>query len=75
MMGSGYGAHMMGGMWLWWIVGLGLLGLLVWVVGRTAGVPSPPGGEDSPETILKRSYARGEIDGEDYERRLIDLRK
>ena len=38
MMGSGYGAHMMGGMWLWWIVGLGLLGLLVWVVGRTAGV-------------------------------------
>lgn len=27
------------------------------------------------ETILKRRYARGEVDREEYERRLTDLRK
>jgi len=70
----GYGVHM-GGMWLWWIVGLGALGLLVWAVARGAGPPLPPRGEDSPETILKRRYARGEVDREEYERRLTDLRK
>jgi putative membrane protein len=73
-MWTGYGAHM-GWMWLWWIVGLGLLVLLVWAVARAAGSPSPPRGEDSPETILKRRYARGEVDREEYERRLTDLRK
>jgi uncharacterized membrane protein len=31
--------------------------------------------ERTPETILKRRYARGEVDREEYERRLTDLRK
>ena len=73
-MWTGYGTHM-GWMWLWWIVGVGLLVLLVWAVARAAGSPSPPRGEDSPETILKRRYARGEVDREEYDRRLTDLRK
>ena len=73
-MWPGYGAHM-GWMWLSWMVGLGLLVLLVWVVARAAGLGSLARGEDSPETILKRRYARGEVDREDYERRLADLRK
>ena len=33
------------------------------------------GGEDSPEAILKRRYASGEVDREEYERKLTDLRK
>jgi uncharacterized membrane protein len=33
------------------------------------------GRDDSPETILKRRYARGEIDRNEYERHLSDLRK
>jgi uncharacterized membrane protein len=31
--------------------------------------------EESPATIPKRRYARGEIDREEFDRRLTDLRK
>ena len=72
-MWPGYGAHM-GWMCLWWVVGLGLLVLFVWAVARAAGSSSPRG-EDSPEAILKRRYARSEVDREEYERKLTDLRK
>ena len=65
----------MGWMGLGWLVGLAVLALLVWVVARAVGSPIQPRGEDSPETILKRRYARGEVDREEYERRLTDLRK
>ncbi|MEO8520182.1 MAG: SHOCT domain-containing protein [Acidobacteriota bacterium] len=37
--------------------------------------PAAPRGEDSPEAILKRRYAHGDVDREEYERRLADLRK
>jgi len=69
-----YGAHM-AWMWLWWIVGIGVLVLLVWAVARAAGLPAAPHREQSPETILKRRYARGDLDRDEYERRLNDLRK
>ena len=59
---------------VWWIAGLAVLMLLVWIVARAAGGP-PARAEETPEHILKRRYARGEIDREDYERRLGDLRK
>ncbi|HEY5616522.1 MAG TPA: SHOCT domain-containing protein [Vicinamibacterales bacterium] len=71
----GGGDVMMGGMWLWWIVGLGVLVLLVWAIARAAASPAPLQGGDSPEAILKRRYARGELDREEYDRRLSDLRK
>ena len=68
----------MGWMGLWmvfgWIVGLAVLILLVWIVTRAASGP-PARTEETPERILKSRYARGEIDREDYERRLDDLRK
>ena len=64
------------GSWMvvWWIAGLAVLMLLVWIVARAAAGP-PARTEETPEQILKRRYARGEIDREDYERRLGDLRK
>jgi putative membrane protein len=66
---------LMGGMWLWWLFGVAVLALLVWAVARAAASPTRPREEDSPETILKRRYARGELDANEYERRLSDLRK
>jgi putative membrane protein len=57
---------------LWWIIGLALLIALIWMLARTSHGQAST---DTPETILKRRYARGEIDREDYERRLQDLRK
>ena len=73
-MWSGYGMHT-GWMWLWWIFGLVVLVLFVWVISRGAAGSALTRGDDSPETILKRRYARGEMDREEYERRLTDLRK
>jgi uncharacterized membrane protein len=70
----GYGDHM-GWMWLSWIIGFGILVLLIWAVVRAAGGSTSARRDDSPETILKRRCARGEIDGEAYERLLSDLRK
>jgi putative membrane protein len=57
---------------LWMVVPLLIVILLVWVVVRFASGPST---QDTPEQILKRRYARGEIEREEYERRLNDLRK
>lgn len=67
-----YGWHM-GWMFLWWVCGFGLIVFFVWLLVRAAG-PAVREGE-SPELILKRRYAHGEIDRDDYERRLSDLRK
>ena len=64
----------MGGMWLWWLLGIAIIGALAWVV-----VKAPPGNsrdnEPTPEELLKRRYAQGDIDKDDYEKRLRDLRQ
>ena len=55
-----------GGMWLMWIVFIVLLGLVIkyLAAGGTASREA-----DSPLDILKKRYARGEIDDEEFERR------
>jgi putative membrane protein len=59
---------------VWWGVGLAILLLVVRVIAR-AGTGPTWRTDDTPEQIIKRRYARGEIDRDDYERRLADLRK
>jgi len=71
MMG-GYGTMFL--MPLLWIV---VLGLIVWVVAAALHRPGESGSTaqkaDSPMDILKRRYAQGEIDKEEYEARKKDL--
>lgn len=67
-----YGWSHMGGMWFFWILVLVLIVGAVWWAFRAAG-GSPPI-KDSPEDILRRRYAKGEIDKEEFEQRLKDLR-
>ena len=69
----------MGGMWIFWLV---LLVTVVWLVvylarAATGRGPAAPmqGGRESPEEILKKRYARGEIDRAEYEKKLEDLRR
>ena len=69
-----YGNHM-AWMGIWWVLGLAVLIVLVWASFAGQGRDLENGGEDSPETILKRRYAQGDMDRDEYERRLTDLRK
>lgn len=63
----------MGGMWIWWIIGIVIIAAVVWAIqgSSTRNVDS----DVSAEELLKRRYARGEINKEDFEKRLQDLRK
>ena len=79
---NGYG-HMNGNGWwammaLGWIMGLIIIGLLVWTVVQGASprrteAASPPGARTA-ESILADRFARGEIDDDEYRRRLDTLR-
>ncbi len=71
MWGNGWG---MGWMWLWWILGIAFVIAIVWIL-TAAARRSSGSSEDSPEQILKRRYARGEINHEEYEQKLNELRK
>ena len=77
MMGSGM---MGGGMWLFSsLIGITILGLLIWgAVLVVRGIASSGGGEpgrgaDSALEILKKRYARGEINKEEFEEKKKDL--
>ena len=59
---------------LWWLVAIVVLVLVVRLVTGSRGGPGSRA-DESPEQILKRRYAKGEIDREEYQRRLEDLRR
>ena len=67
------GAEHMGGMWLWWLVAVAIIAAIVWAMARSSSRTSGDTGEGAEE-LLKRRYASGEIDKDDYEKRLQDLR-
>ncbi len=56
-----------------WLVGIGLLVALVWAILQAQTERSRE--TESPEAILRRRYAAGEIDTDEYNRRLEVLRK
>jgi putative membrane protein len=64
----------MGWMALWWILSAAVIAITLWALLRAKGGPAPDRGE-SPEEVLKRRYAKGEIDRQTYERMLGELRK
>ena len=57
---------------LLWIV---IIVTVVWVLVRRRSGRQTVERQDSPEQILKRRYAAGEVDKDEYERRLSDLRR
>lgn len=67
-----------GGMWMffqllfWILVVVGIVLLIVWLV-RQPGRYERGRGEESALDILKKRYARGEINKEEYERMKKDL--
>ena len=71
---SGFGWGMMG---FGWLLGLAVVGVLVWAVVQATprrGDASTAIATRSAETILADRFARGEIDDDEYRRRLDALR-
>jgi uncharacterized membrane protein len=56
-----------------WLVGVGLLFTFIWLLVDALRAPST--GNASAEEILRRRYAAGEIDTNEYEQHLDELRK
>ena len=75
MMGGYGGFGAMGLMSVFWIV---VLGLIIWAVVAAARVTGQSSGSDSGRSessleILKKRYARGEINKAEYEEKMKDL--
>ncbi|MCJ7592742.1 MAG: SHOCT domain-containing protein [Woeseiaceae bacterium] len=73
-MNDWHGVGHRGGMWFWWILGIAIIGVLAWAVVKPLSRADGDKGS-TPEQLLKRRYAQGHIDKEDYEKRLQDLRE
>ncbi len=77
-MGNGSGAFMMGWMVLWGLVALALLALsvagTVWLIrGARSGDTRPAVGVPTAEELLRSRYAAGEIEEDEFLRRLSSL--
>lgn len=76
MMNSMQGSWAMGGMWLLWLlfwvlIIAGVVLVARRLIGRPGpGTASPP---ESPLDLLKKRYARGEIDSETFEKMKRDI--
>jgi putative membrane protein len=63
----------MGWMTVWWILIPALIAALAWALIK--GARGPSASSESPEEILRRRYARGELDDETFRRMRDELRK
>ncbi|NUU20661.1 MAG: SHOCT domain-containing protein [Streptomycetaceae bacterium] len=71
--------------WGWFVMSLGMVAfwaavitvavLLFRALGQTAAPPAPPQPAAGPESLLAERFARGEIDEDEYRRRLAVLRR
>jgi uncharacterized membrane protein len=65
-----YGWHSIW-MVLSWIAVIGIFTTCIWLLSLVINI----GGEKPPDEILKQRYAAGEIDSDEFNRRLADLRR
>jgi len=68
-----YGSHGWGMVW-WWIIAIGIVAAIVWIVTKRLNKSSTNQGmSKSALEILKERYARGEIDKQEFDKRKRDL--
>jgi putative membrane protein len=72
MFDHGGGLFGFGFMWIFWILLIVVIVLVIKAITGAGGAGSSPGNE-TPLDILKKRYARGEIDEEEFERRRKEL--
>ncbi len=68
--GGNYG---MGFMIFFWIVILGIIGLLIWFLIRKSSGSTHKSDDETALQILEKRYARGEIDEEEFRRKKKEL--
>ena len=81
----GYGMHYMWGAWgigmmlfmliFWVLIIAGAVALIRWLWSGPSGSISASSGGETAEDILKNRYAKGEIDKQEFEEKLQDIRK
>ena len=72
MMGGGMGFWMIFNMLFWVLIIVGIVFLAIWAVNKTRGSELKPK-EESALEILKKRYAKGEINKEEFEAKKKDL--
>jgi putative membrane protein len=60
-----------GGMWLFWFAVIAVVSLSICLAARSMRNAEPP--RETPDEILKKRFARGEIGRDEYERAMRDL--
>jgi putative membrane protein len=76
MMGGGYGGGWFGGIFMvifWIAVIIGIIFLIRWLVQSTSAGGHGARSEEAALDILKKRYARGEIDKKEFEQKKKDL--
>lgn len=58
--------------WIWWVV---WFLLLIWIFAIPVSIPGQRYRPDTPLDILKKRYARGEIDEKEYLEKKAELEK
>lgn len=62
-----------GWMWIFWIFLIAIVAVLVMSMGNIRGDSTRATSDDSPLSILKKRYAKGEINEEEFERKRKEL--
>lgn len=65
-MGHMYDGHYWGMHWMWWIL---WLIFIFWIFATPWDIPGQRKKKDSPLDVLKKRYASGEINTQEYEER------
>lgn len=60
-------------MWFFWLAVFALVGAAIYLAVRSMRRAEPP--RESPKEILQKRLARGEIDRDEYEQAIEDLRQ
>jgi putative membrane protein len=61
---NNYDGHFFGMHFIWWII---WIFLLIWIFATPYNIPYQRSAKETPLTILKKRYAKGEITKEQYE--------
>ncbi len=74
-----YGGLFMGMHWLWWLVWVGTIGALGWAFVRLysdrARVRRRVGEKEAAEAVLRKRFAQGDIDEDQYLKKVKILRE